>query len=164
MTVYNEEFDCSEVINEVISTVTPMAQKGNNSLSYDCKDKIPLFNNDITKFRQIFFNLLSNSCKFTQNGDIHLSAEYDNSSDSTLLRFKVTDNGIGMTKQQMAIVFNAFIQADSSTTRKYGGTGLGLALCKQYCDLMGGTIRVDSKAQVGTTFIVEFPLSPSLQV
>ncbi len=156
MTVYNETFDCSEVLNEVISTVTPMAQKGNNQLSYTSSGNIPPLYNDATKFRQIFFNLLSNACKFTQNGNIQLRAEYDNSNTPPRLRIRVKDNGIGMTPQQMTIVFDAFIQADSSTTRKYGGTGLGLSLCKQYCDLMGGSIHVNSKVQLGTTFIVEF--------
>ena len=156
MTVYNEEFDCSNILNEVITTIAPLAKQGNNILSYNCDSDIPLLNNDVTKFRQIFFNLLSNACKFTQNGNINLSAEYDTSVSPPIIRVRVSDNGIGMTKEQTDIVFDAFIQADSSTTRKYGGTGLGLALCEQYCELMGGSISVDSSVKSGTTFIVEF--------
>lgn len=161
MTVYNEEFDGVKVLQEVISTITPLAQKGNNSLSFDSTGNIPMLMNDITKFRQIFFNLLSNSCKFTQNGLINLQAEYDTSCFPPIARFKVSDNGIGMTEEQTRIVFDAFIQADSSTTRKYGGTGLGLALCKQYCELMGGSISVESTIKTGTTFSVEFIASSS---
>ena len=156
MTVYNEEFDSTAILKEVISTISPLAQKGNNSLSFDNDSNLPLLNNDITKFRQIFFNLLSNACKFTQNGHINLSAEYDTSESPAIVRFSVADNGIGMTKDQAKIVFDAFTQADSSTTRRFGGTGLGLALCKQYCDLMGATINVVSSIQTGTKFTIEF--------
>ena len=159
MTVYNEEFDSIAILKEVISTITPLAQKGNNSLSFENSDKLPLLNNDITKFRQIFFNLLSNACKFTQNGHIDLNAEYDISTNPAVMRFSVADNGIGMTEDQAKIVFDAFTQADSSTTRRFGGTGLGLALCKQYCDLMGATINVVSSIQTGTKFTIEFPVS-----
>ncbi|WP_101757429.1 ATP-binding protein [Oceanicoccus sp. KOV_DT_Chl] len=162
MSVYNENFDSVAVINEVISTITPLAQKGNNSLSFDNTGNLPQLFNDITKFRQIFFNLLSNACKFTENGHISLHAEYDTSRFPAILRFVVSDNGIGMTEEQTKIVFNAFIQADSSTTRRYGGTGLGLALCRQYCDLMGGSIDVTSNSGQGTTFTVEF-LAPTTE-
>ena len=79
------------------------------------------------------------------------------------MRFCVTDNGIGMTEDQAKIVFDAFTQADSSTTRRFGGTGLGLALCKQYCDLMGATIHVVSSIQAGTEFTVEFPIKTNIQ-
>ncbi|ARN75328.1 ATP-binding protein [Oceanicoccus sagamiensis] len=156
MTIYNEEFDSAAILKEVISTISPLAQKGNNSLSFDTGGNLPLLNNDITKFRQIFFNLLSNACKFTQSGHISLNAEYDTSSTPPLIRFTVADNGIGMTEDQAKIVFDAFTQADSSTTRRFGGTGLGLALCKQYCDLMGATINVVSSIKTGTRFTVEF--------
>ncbi len=157
MTVYNEEFNSCILLKEVITTITPLAQKGNNSLSFDSGgSNIPLLNNDVTKFRQIFFNLLSNACKFTQNGHISLSVEYDTASFPPVVRYSVADNGIGMTEEQTRIVFEAFTQADSSTTRKYGGTGLGLALCKQYCDLMGASINVESSVANGTTFTVEF--------
>lgn len=162
MTVYNEEFDTTEVLKEVITTIAPLAQKGNNSLLFNDDSKAPPLNNDIIKFRQIFFNLLSNACKFTQSGHIMLSSRYDNSVSPATLRFTVQDNGIGMTEEQTSIVFDAFIQADSSTTRKYGGTGLGLALCKQYCELMGGKIEVDSAVKTGTRFVIEFPIHESV--
>lgn len=160
MTLYKEEFDSAEILKEVVTTITPLAQKGNNSLSFNCHGKLPPLNNDVTKFRQIFFNLLSNACKFTQHGHIDLTAEFDPTSSPPVIRYQVSDNGIGMTEQQTHIVFDAFIQADSSTTRKYGGTGLGLALCKQYCELMGGKISVSSSIQKGTTFSVEFEVQP----
>jgi len=125
-------------------------------LHFKCDGESPRLYNDINKFRHIFFNLLSNACKFTSKGTITLLAECDRSSLPAIARFTVTDNGIGMTEEQIRIIFNPFIQADSSTTRKYGGTGLGLTLCKQYSDLMGGNISVESNADRGTTFRVEF--------
>lgn len=161
MTIYNEDFDSATVLNEVISTISPLAQKGNNNISFDSNSKLPLLHNDVTKFRQIFFNLLSNSCKFTQDGHISLSAEYDTTCQPAVVRFCVSDNGIGMTKDQAKIVFDAFTQADSSTTRRFGGTGLGLALCKQYCDLMGATINVISSIKTGTKFTIEFVDNPA---
>ena len=156
MTVYNEEFDSGYILKDVINTITPLAQKGNNKLTFSCSDNMPLLFNDVTKFQQLFFNLLSNSCKFTRNGAIRLRGYYDNSSQPEKIVFTVTDNGIGMTEEQTSIIFNAFTQADSSTTRKYGGTGLGLALCKQYCELMNGAIHVDSDVINGTKFTIEF--------
>ncbi len=165
MTLYNEQFDSANVLREVIGTITPLAQKGNNSIGFTCDSELPLLTADITKFRQIFFNLLSNACKFTEDGHINLNAEYikksSNNSSKNCIRYTVSDNGIGMTEDQSNIIFDAFIQADSSTTREYGGTGLGLALCKQYCDLMHATIKVESAIGVGTKFVVEFELLPS---
>jgi len=158
MTVFNEEFDSNTVIADVISTIQPLAQKNHNQIIFEGNQDLPPLYNDITKFRQIFFNLLSNACKFTQNGKIILRSEYITAHKQTSIRFSVIDNGIGMTPEQTRIVFDPFVQADSSTTRKYGGTGLGLALCKQYCELMGGHIEARSTVDNGTRFSVEFPI------
>jgi signal transduction histidine kinase/DNA-binding response OmpR family regulator len=159
MMVYNEEFDSKAVLQEVLATISPLAKKGNNELEFVCPDQLPSMINDVTKFRQIFFNLLSNACKFTENGRITLTANYDDSAQPPLLRFEVSDNGIGMNLSQLESVFEAFVQADSSTTRRYGGTGLGLSLCKQYCQLMGGRISVESKENIGTCFTTDFPVN-----
>ena len=161
MTVYNEEFDANKVLQDVISTIDPLAQKSNNNIHFTKCDHLPPIVNDVTKFRQIFFNLLSNACKFTKNGKIELSVHYDPVGEPNAVIFKVADNGIGMTNQQTQIIFDAFIQADDSTTRKYGGTGLGLSLCRQYCALMNGHINVSSQEHLGTTFEVIFSLNPS---
>jgi signal transduction histidine kinase len=158
MTIYREQFDSAVVLQEIISTITPLVQKRNNTLSFKFNEDLPKLNNDITKFQQIFFNLLSNACKFTENGEISLRAEYDNSCEPAVVRYTVRDNGIGMSASQAEGIFDPFMQADSSTTRKYGGTGLGLTLCKQYCDLMAGTITVASSITLGTCFTVEFPI------
>ena len=160
MTVYREKFDCINVLKDVATTILPITQQGNNQIKIICENEMPPFYNDVTKFRQIFFNLLSNACKFTQDGEITVTAEYDNSGQLPLYLFVVEDNGIGMTVEQTSIVFEAFTQADYSTTRRFGGTGLGLALCKQFCDLMEGIISVESEINVGTRFTVEFPVDP----
>ncbi len=161
MTVFNEEFDSVAVLKDVITTIQPLAQKNHNKLIFDHAGDYPLMFNDVTKFRQIFYNLLSNACKFTRNGKIILRSELISTDKQTSLRFSVIDNGIGMTPEQTRIIFDPFVQADSSTTRKYGGTGLGLALCKQYCELMGGNIEARSTVESGTSFSVEFTSSAS---
>ena len=110
---------------------------------------------------QILTNLLSNACKFTENGFISVDAR-------TLpdrpgwVEITVQDTGIGMDKEQQSRVFDAFVQADSSTTANYGGTGLGLAICRDYCELMGGEIQVASEPGSGATFTVLLPSDPEL--
>ena len=159
MTLYAELFDSNAILSEVIATMTPLAGQRNNTLIYSGEQKIPLLKNDATKFRHIFTNLLSNACKFSEQNAIQISARLGPSGNSTMAIFTVSDSGIGMTEKQLSIIFEAFKQADSSTTRQYGGTGLGLTLCKQYCDLMGGEIQVNSVVGGGTTFTVHMPLS-----
>ncbi len=159
MTLYLELFDCNAILTEVIATIAPLAGQRNNTLIYKGSQQIPLLENDATKFRHIFINLLSNACKFSENNEIRISASLDQPNNPATVIFSVSDKGIGMTDEQSAIIFDAFRQADSSTTRQYGGTGLGLTLCKQYCDLMGANINVDSVIDSGTTFTVHMPLS-----
>lgn len=158
MTLYNEKFDPNQILEEVISTITPLAQKGRNKLLFDNQQKIPDIISDVTKFRQIFFNLLSNSCKFTHNGQITLATTI-NTQAPHHTQIIVSDTGIGMSKEQLETIFNPFIQADHSTTRKYGGTGLGLALCKQYCEILGMRISVTSELDQGARFTITLPIS-----
>ena len=157
MTLYKEQFNPNQILQEVINTITPLADQGYNQLTFNNDLKVPEINNDITKFRQIFFNLLSNACKFTHKGNITLTTKYSIDQPQNM-QFIVNDTGIGMTDEQLNVVFDPFIQADTSTTRKYGGTGLGLALCKQYCQLLGATIRVQSNLNHGSMFIVDLPV------
>ncbi len=135
----------------------PLLEKQNNLLELNSKDSLPPFYNDATKFRQIFLNLLSNATKFTQAGTIKVVAE-QREGEENFIAFKVIDNGIGMTPAQQSRIFEAFVQADDSTSANYGGTGLGLAICKEYCDLMGGSIGVESEEGVGTTFYINLPI------
>ena len=113
----------------------------------------------------IFLNLISNACKFTENGKVTLEVKRKNRtyfrngkkiSSGDLIIINVSDTGIGMTEEQMGRLFNSFVQADSSTTRKYGGTGLGLTISKQLAILMGGDVVVRSELGKGTTFTASF--------
>jgi hypothetical protein len=112
---------------------------------------------DLTKVRQALFNLLSNACKFTDHGTISLLVSRDSHEAPESIVFSVRDTGIGMTAEQIARLFEAFAQADAATTRKYGGTGLGLALSRRLCRMMGGDVTVESKAGRGSTFTIRLP-------
>jgi len=159
MTTFCETVDISAVVDEVRATVTPLIQKNSNTLVIDLALEIGTLYTDLTKLRQTLFNLLSNASKFTDGGTITLSASALPESDSVV--FKVSDTGIGMTPEQLSKLFQAFTQADASTTRKYGGTGLGLAISRKFCQLLGGDITVESTENVGSTFIVTLPrISP----
>jgi CheY-like chemotaxis protein len=112
---------------------------------------------DLTKVRQVLFNLLSNASKFTKDGTIALSASRQEISGMEWMVFNVRDSGIGMTPEQTEKLFRDFSQADASTTRKFGGTGLGLAISKRFCELMDGDISVESEYGKGSTFTVRLP-------
>lgn len=157
MTLYLETFELRPMIESVAATVSALARKTGNVLVVNCADEVGTIHSDLTKVRQTLFNLLSNACKFTRNGTITLTALRDTNEAGDWIEFHVRDTGIGMTPDQQAKVFEAFTQADDSTTRTYGGTGLGLAITKSFCALMGGDVRLISEAGKGTTFIVRLP-------
>jgi PAS domain S-box-containing protein len=157
MTLYLETFAVRSMIDSVAATVAPLAKKTGNSLVVNCADEVGTIHSDLTKVRQTLFNLLSNACKFTRNGTITLTALRDTNEAVHWIEFQVRDTGIGMTPDQQAKVFEAFTQADDSTTRSYGGTGLGLAITKSFCRLMGGDVTLTSEAGKGTTFTVRLP-------
>jgi PAS domain S-box-containing protein len=157
MTLYLETVDLRPMIDSVAATVIPLAKKTGNALVVNCADEAGTIHSDLTKVRQTLFNLLSNACKFTRNGTITLTALRDTNEVSDWVEFQVRDTGIGMTPDQQAKVFEAFTQADASTTRTYGGTGLGLAITKSFCRLMGGDVTLTSEAGKGTTFVVRLP-------
>ena len=112
---------------------------------------------DITKVRQVLLNLLSNAAKFTENGTVTLDVTRENDVTGTWVVFRVRDTGIGMTPEQLARLFQPFTQADGSTQRKYGGTGLGLALSRKFCVMMGGDINAQSEPGKGSTFTMRLP-------
>jgi signal transduction histidine kinase/CheY-like chemotaxis protein len=157
MTVYREVTDLSQLLHEVIVTVQPMIDKNGNKLLYQNELKDPQTVTDVTRFRQIALNLLSNAAKFTRNGDITLTVRDANHDGRDYIEMSVRDTGIGMTEEQMAQVFEAFIQADLSTTKEYGGTGLGLTISKKFAELLGGGILVSSEVGKGSCFTLRLP-------
>jgi signal transduction histidine kinase/CheY-like chemotaxis protein len=157
MTLYVEGFEIRTMIEEVVTTIQPLVQKNGNLLRVELDDDLGLMHADLTKTRQNLFNLLSNACKFTQEGTITLSVRREKAEPADWITIRVADSGIGMTPAQLSKLFQAFQQADGSTTRKYGGTGLGLAITKKFVEMMGGTIGVESVPGKGTTFAIRVP-------
>jgi signal transduction histidine kinase len=156
MTVVEEEFDPAGVVAEVTATAKPLMVKNSNRLEVVCPASFGLIKSDPTKIRQVLFNLLSNAAKFTQNGTIRLEAERT----AAEMRFTVHDTGLGMTPEQQAKLFQAFSQADATIHSKYGGTGLGLALSRQFCRLLGGDLTVTSTYRKGSSFTATFRVGP----
>jgi len=158
MELYLETFDISNLLEDVSTTVQLLVQKNSNVLEVRCPANLGAMRADMTKVRQSLFNLLSNASKFTKNGKITLEAARENSpTKSDWIVFRVSDTGIGMTPEQQEHVFEAFSQADASTARDFGGTGLGLTITKTFCRMMGGDVALTSKPGEGTTFIIRLP-------
>lgn len=157
--LYLETFTLSSVIDDVVNTIQPMTDKNSNKLSIEFLSAIPTMHTDLTKLRQTLFNLLSNACKFTEYGTITVTIDSELRGGVDWISFQVADTGIGMEPDQMRKVFEAFSQADASTTRKFGGTGLGLAISRRFCEMLGGEINVESLPGEGTTFTVLLPAS-----
>jgi PAS domain S-box-containing protein len=159
MELFTEDFDVRATVDEVTTTVQPLVEKHDNRLDIRCGGDLGTMHSDLTKLRQMLLNLLSNACKFTDGGKITLEAirRPGANGDADIILFKVSDSGIGMTAEQMKKLFEAFSQAEASTTRRYGGTGLGLAITRHFCRLMGGDVTVESKPGVGSTFTIELP-------
>lgn len=169
MDLYLEAFHVADVIDEVRATIQPMIEKNSNILVIQCADNLDTMYADLTKVRQSLLNLLSNASKFTEKGTITLTVEKtwgdgdlgQGNGDKVRapsITFTVSDTGIGMSQEQVDRLFQAFTQADASTTRKYGGSGLGLAISRRFCQMMGGDITVNSELGQGSTFTVWLPV------
>jgi adenylate cyclase len=152
-----EQVALASLVGDVVGEAEPLAAKNGNRLLVEYPSDIGTVRSDPTRLRQIMLNLLSNACKFTQHGSVSLSIGRVPSDGADWISIRVIDTGIGMTPEQLGKLFQEFSQADSSTTRKYGGTGLGLAITDRLCRLMGGTVDVESKPGIGTTFSVRLP-------
>ncbi|BAP56591.1 PAS domain S-box [Thioploca ingrica] len=157
MELHLESFTLSALLQEVISTVQPLIEKNTNTLEIICTEPLGEMYADMTKLRQILFNLLSNAAKFTENGLIFIEVNRQQQDDEDWIYCRVADDGIGITHEQRAKLFRAFTQADASTTRKYGGTGLGLAITKQFVEMMGGRIDLISAFGQGSLFTIKLP-------
>jgi len=152
-----ETVDVAALVHDLVGEVETLAAKNANEFVVECPPDIGTVRSDPTRLRQIILNLLSNACKFTDHGRVSLAVSRSPGNGNEFIAVRVTDTGIGMTKEQLGKLFQEFSQADSSTTRKYGGTGLGLAVSDHLCRMMGGTIEVESTVGVGTTFSVRLP-------
>ncbi len=159
-----EHFDICSMVSSVATTVRPLVEKNGNALRVDCGPDVGSMTADVTKVRQVLYNLLSNAAKFTDHGEIGLVVDRGVSSLTEAgvdargwVRFRVIDTGIGISPEQMERVFEAFAQGDASTTRKYGGTGLGLAISSRLCKMMGGDVAAESQPGIGSTFTVRLP-------
>ena len=157
MDLLPEVFDAAALVRDVAATIRPLVESQANTLAVRCGDGIGLMKADLTRVRQVLLNLLSNASKFTQGGRVSLEADRVAMNGGWWLRFRVRDTGIGMTPEQLARLFKAFTQADVSTTRRYGGTGLGLVISRQLCQMMGGEVTVESEPGKGSTFTVLLP-------
>jgi signal transduction histidine kinase/PAS domain-containing protein len=154
MDLYLETFDLPTLVDDVVTTVRPLVEKNRNHLEVVCPKDIGSIYADLTKVRQILFNLISNALKFTEEGIVQLRVTRDRVNNHDWVSLYVSDTGIGISPEQLDRLFEAFIQGDNSTTRKYGGTGLGLAISRRFCQMMGGDIGVESQEGVGSTFTV----------
>jgi signal transduction histidine kinase/DNA-binding response OmpR family regulator len=157
MELFLEHFAITAMIQEVLTTIQPLIEKNANTLIIDCAADLGTMRVDLTKVRQVLFNLLSNACKFTERGTITLQATREIVDEVPWITFRVRDTGIGMTTEQMERLFQAFSQAETSTAGKYGGTGLGLAISRKFCQMMGGDITVESIVGQGSSFTIRLP-------
>ena len=153
-----ETFDVGGMLEDLIRTAAPLARKNHNEIRVECAADIGEIHADATRLSQSLLNLISNACKFTENGVVTVQAWRSAEGD---LQVSVRDTGIGITREQLAALFQSFSQADASTTRKYGGTGLGLALSRKLCQMMGGDISVESEPGTGSTFTLRLPAHPA---
>ncbi|MCA9667766.1 MAG: response regulator [Myxococcales bacterium] len=157
-----ERFDLSQFIDGVLATVQPLVAERGNALSVERpriegEGRALIVSADEMKLKQALLNLLSNANKFTEKGDITLELRLDEREGRQWLHASVKDTGIGISSDQVARLFQPFVQADASTTRRFGGTGLGLAISKRFCEMMGGTITVESEVGAGSTFTLTVP-------
>ncbi len=174
MDLYLETFQISMLIENVVTTAQPLVDQNRNRFNINYAPDTPnTMHADLTKVRQVLLNLLSNAAKFTSDGEITLnigrahtlSPEGFANVDPLLhfpsdyIQFQVQDTGIGISPEQRKILFQPFTQGDASTTRRYGGTGLGLTISQRFCQMMQGDISVDSELGRGSTFTIYLPLS-----
>jgi signal transduction histidine kinase len=156
MDIFLEDVDLVPLLEEVRALIVPLAEKNGNTLELRLAEDLGSIRTDRTKLKQSLLNILSNGSKFTENGRLTVVAERFES-DRQMVRFAISDTGIGMTEEQLGRLFQAFTQAEASTTKKYGGTGLGLAISRRFCQLLGGDITVTSWPGEGSTFTITLP-------
>jgi signal transduction histidine kinase/DNA-binding response OmpR family regulator/HAMP domain-containing protein len=161
--VFIENVDIVALLEEVRTIIVPMAEKNGNTLEFRLAENLGSMRTDRIKIKQSLLNILSNGNKFTENGKLTLIADRSEA-DRRMVRFAVSDTGIGMTDEQLGRLFQAFSQAEKSTAKKYGGTGLGLVITRNFCQMLGGEVTATSKLGEGSTFTITLPDSPPAPV
>jgi diguanylate cyclase (GGDEF)-like protein len=158
------DFYLQEVLDDVVGLLAGQAQRKSLDLGYVVAENVPrVLQGDVARIRQILVNLVGNAIKFTEQGEVSIEIRViEKLTEKLLLHFEVRDTGVGIPIEAQKRIFEAFSQADNSTTRKYGGTGLGLAICRQLVDLMGGDIGVESEYGKGSAFWFTAPLEESV--
>jgi CheY-like chemotaxis protein len=151
MDAFIEEIDLSSLLGEVNAIIAPLAAKNGNALEISSPDAVGSIHSDRTKLKQCLLNVLSNASKFTHDGKLTLTVERF---ERLMIRMTISDTGIGMSEEQLGRLFQAFSQADASTTKRFGGTGLGLAITRHFCRLLGGDITATSVPGKGSTFTI----------
>ncbi|MCW8879661.1 MAG: ATP-binding protein [Kangiellaceae bacterium] len=159
MDLYIQAVDTDYLVNDTMETILPMATANGNELKLNKGSLSRTLNLDRQKIMQVFLNLLSNACKFTKNGKVEFSIE----NDDRYLRFSVSDTGVGIPKDKLDFIFEQFTQVDGSQSRKFEGTGLGMAITQNFCQMMDAEIKVDSVEGEGTCFSVKMPLQKLYQ-
>ena len=158
MDLHAETFDVAHMIEDVAATVAPVVEKNGNRFEIVAEHGLGSMHTDLTKVRQSLFNLLGNAGKFTKAGTVRLEVVRVTDGGRDWVVFHVRDTGVGMTPEQAAKVFEAFTQADASTTRKFGGTGLGLAITREFSRMIGGDATVQSELGRGSVFTLKVPV------
>ncbi|HBN22996.1 MAG TPA: hypothetical protein DD412_07145 [Holosporales bacterium] len=167
MEIHKTQFNVEEMLKTLKAIAEPLSHKNNNKLIFLAEESIGEIISDEGKLKQSLLNLLSNASKFTKNGNITLGCytKQKNKESPVYLIFSVSDTGCGIPEPKQIKLFNAFSQADSSVTKEYGGTGLGLTITKQFCELMGGDVHIKSIYGKGSTFKINIPLCrPMVQI
>jgi signal transduction histidine kinase len=152
-----ETFPLAPLIADVVKTIEPLAAKNGNRVTVHYDGAVETLHADQMRLRQALLNLMSNANKFTERGIISVDARQEQENGRGWVTIAVADTGIGMTPEQMGKLFQEFSQAGASTTRKYGGTGLGLVISRRFCQMMGGDITVESEVGRGSTFTIRLP-------
>jgi signal transduction histidine kinase len=158
LTFHITTFDVRAVVASVIADERISVEKNNNAFTTEIDPMLSEMVGDETKVKQILFNLISNAAKFTSNGNVSFAAHQIKRHGKLWIEFRVADTGIGIPPEKIKNLFDPFVQADESIATQYGGTGLGLALTKRLCQIMGGSIQMSSELNVGTIFVVNLPL------
>jgi len=152
-----EQFDVAALAEDVVMTTQPLAEQNRNSLTLDCESSAGRMTGDALRLRQVLLNLLSNACKFTEDGEVSFSIARERVEGAEWVRFTVKDTGIGIPEEALEQLFDEFSQVESGTVRRHGGTGLGLVISQRLCRLMGGDIEVESTPGEGSTFVARLP-------